>query len=124
MWTTYIVTWNVEVPRTLANYIGTDRLKSECYHRKQTHSPYALDLGSDFLLFPKIKSVLKVTHFKFIDAVKAKINKTNEWAIKKWYPALFPKAEDLYEGCKDQGEEKYIKEHLFPLCYLLNKHFF
>jgi len=70
------------------------------------HPPYSPDLAlCDFFLFPKIKSALKGTRFKSIDAVKVKamelMNKLSEDNLQH----CFKHWKICRERCRDRGGE-------------------
>jgi hypothetical protein len=68
------------------------------------HPPYSPDLApSDFILFPKIKSALKGTHFESVDAVRAKamevMKKLSGKDLQQW--------KVLMERCRGRGGDHF-----------------
>ena len=85
--------------------------KSPCWNVHRAHPALA---PCDFFLFPRIKSALKGTRFKFVDAVKAKamelMNKLSEDDLQH----CFQQWKICMERCKDQGGE-YIGDDNIPI---------
>ena len=70
------------------------------------HPPYSPDLAPcDFFLFPKIKSALKGTRFKSIDAVKAKAREFMNKLSKDDLQHRFQQWKISTEWCRDRGGE-------------------
>ena len=70
------------------------------------HPLYSADLAPcDFFLFPQIKSVLKGTRFKSIDAVKAKVTELTNKLSEDDLQHCFQQWKICMERCRDRGRE-------------------
>jgi hypothetical protein len=76
------------------------------------HTPYSLDLAPcDFLLFPKIKSVLKGTRFESMTAVKQKTAELLKAITKENFQLCFNQWKKRMETCVARGGEYIEGKH-------------
>ncbi|VVC39540.1 Hypothetical protein CINCED_3A020937 [Cinara cedri] len=77
------------------------------------HPPYSPDLApSDFYLFPKIKTALKRTHFRFVEEVKTKAADLLKGLTSKELQHCFEQWRTRMEWCIVMGGEYIEGDHI------------
>ena len=86
------------------------------------HPPYSLDLAPcNFFLFRKIKSALKGTRFKSVDAVKAKATQLLNSITQDDLQHCFQQWKIRMERCRDRGGDYIEGDNISIVWFFFNK---